>query len=355
MTDDEYIKILEETESGPKAPMPAFLDAKPVLSVEMHPPDSSEDRFHAMLQGLASNRLLRMSRKSAPAVVDPTGEARIIDGDLSLWIMDYENVSMDFNIRTLKLYHILTSELTRINDYRGESNSKTAVSISLDKMAMLMGKENTKSNMDKLRRNLRDSLDFLFNLSFTFDERLNGKKESYARLRMLGYHSIHYGCVTAGFTQEFTDYLRKTYIAKFPDEMWKMDERNPHSYFIAYHLVLHYGMDGNQAKGIAGILSIASVLAACPNLATKESLEKSNRAHSRRIVEPFLDALECISFIEFTIKDSQGAEYSREQLKLIGLGDFKNLRIHYRITGYVVDAERIEAKINEKGKRKSKV
>lgn len=197
-------------------------------------------------------------------------------------------------ISVFKLFDALGLVFAQKNNYRDpEGAQNTTVRLHMDDYLKLLGKETTKANRDFLRRQVKEDLDTLYKMSVEW-EGDNGKKFYKCRIcQEIGF--VQENVIQFVFTQKLADCLVRAYAVPFPLALFGIDARNKNSYIIARKVMLTIGNHYNNTNGKSCILSIQTLLEACPTIPAYGSASVKQRGFSNEIVKPLEAAMDGIS------------------------------------------------------------
>lgn len=317
---------------------PASVDASPA--------------FVPMLTGVGTNELVSLT--GAEPTVDPyTGSALIEKGALKVFIDGYSELK-GLRISTIKLLDMCYIELTQSNHYRHKSGARnTSVNIPLERYMELCGIPLTKSSKDKTRRKVKEDLDTLYAISLNWTEPSGKNTKDFKDMRICHEKGITRGVIQIDFTPKMANYLTGAYLTQFSTALFALDERNKNAYPLGRKILLHHGIDSNQKKGTANILSVSSLLQTCPDIPSYEQVMSENRTVAQRIKEPLEKALDAIPFLTWEYSNSKGVPLTPEQLDATDWQSYTSLYVHFEVKGAPDQTARIEARAEEaKEKRK---
>jgi hypothetical protein len=255
--------------------------------------------YSPALQGIGTNKLAQLSTRRTPPTIDKiTGRATITDGDFAVFIEKYNNLAGGFRVSTHKLFDALTIQFTNQNDYKGTGEANTIVSILLEKYMRRCGTPLTKTSKDKTRRNVKEDLEVLYNVSLEWKEHRGNKTNDYAKMRIISSQGIKNGQIIAGFSPEIAQYLTHAYVMQYPHALFLLDERNEIAYIVGRYLAVHASIDNNRAKKTSNIISVKSLLEACRTvIKSHDDVAKTDRHFERRIIKPLEKALDSLQEI----------------------------------------------------------
>lgn len=302
--------------------------------------------FSPMLQGTGTNRLTQISTRKAPPAVDAiTGLATITNGNLTVFIEKYNNLAGGLRISTHKLLDACTIALTAQNDYRGNGEPKTLVTIPLEDYMTRCGIPITKPSKDKTRRKVKEDLEALYSTSIEWSEPSGKNTKDFAKMRICDTIAIKNGKIIMNFSPAIANYLTHAYIMQYPTELFKADERNPNSYYMGKKILQHNSIDNNQRKGTANIISIKALLESCPDIPSYEEVIAADRHLDQRIKTPFENALNALnSFIKWEYSNSKGVPLTDEQLQDFNYSVFAECYILFEVLNAPDQSQRMQAK-----------
>lgn len=321
------------------------------------PSETAADKkaFAKMLNGPATNQLTNISAQMNPPTVDAiTGNATIEQGTLKVFIDGYNELTAGLRTSTYKLLDVCTLALTQQNGYRPkEDKLNTTVLIPLEQFMELCGKPITKPSKDKTRRKVKEDLNTLYKISMEWTENSRNKIRDFEKMRLCDRVGIVGGNIKFVFSSDMASYLTNSYVMQYPMELLKVDERNPNSYPLGKKLLLHNSMDNNKKKGTDNILSVKSLLAACPDIPSYDQVLAAGRQLEQRIKSPFETALNSLStIITWEYCNAKGAALTDEQLQALDYNSFENLFIKFNVIGAPDQTARLEAKAEEAAYKK---
>ena len=236
----------------------------------------NDGQYVRLPQGKATNNLISASLKRTKK--DKLGRTTIV---MNGWKLTIEKGKMNMNTDASKLLDWATVKLLKNNNFRPKIKQKinTTVEFSLRDFGEICGKNvaESKNALDNFRKTVKKSLDVLYNISlswtepsaiFIADKNKNSKraKKNFVDIRILQKKGIRNGIVLMQFTDDFSEYLLNAYIMKYPLSLFFTDGRNPNTYAIGRKLVLIHGMNKNQKRRRANIISVEKRLQCAPNI-----------------------------------------------------------------------------------------
>ncbi len=229
-------------------------------------------------------------------------------GDVVLTIRNFESLKGAISVSTDKLLRLSIALFTQTNS-KGNIND-TLVSIPLKNYASLCGYDvqerpgTTPEEIEKealrisnvlrdVRKKVNKDLNILYEMSATWDEKINGKPSSFDDIRLVQSKGIKGGYINIRLGQDFAEYLGKCAINFFSLSLLSLDERNSNSYCIGLKIVEQYSIINNEMKGTSELLKVKTLLGVT-SLPTIEKCKANRTSWVERIKEPFEKALEIL-------------------------------------------------------------
>ena len=233
-----------------------------------------------------------------------------IDGT-KLLLKELEGLNSTLGISTHKLLSVAVAEFSR-NNHTGAGKSRalkeTRVSIPLKEYASWCGydvvehaketeeeakkeKERVKNSLKDVRKKVKKDLEYLFHLSMSWSEKINGKEEDFIDVRLIESKGIRQGTIGLRFTQTFGEYLVRLPMTQYPTALLSIDERNPNAYKIGVKMMEHYNMDTNIRRNVHNRLKVGTLLKQT-TLPGIEKVKGNKNSWESRIKESFENALD---------------------------------------------------------------
>lgn len=333
-----------EASSLPDAPR---LRGVETIAPSIIPSIEPKSPFSPMLQGTATNTLTKTSTRRTPPTIDAvTGLATITNGGMTIFIEGYNKLTGGgLQVSTHKLLDLCTLTLTAQNDYKGMGVPRTMVRIALDDYMDALGIPVTKPSKDKARRQVRQDLETLYGTSIEWSEPYGGQVKDFAKTRICSLVAIEKGHIVIDFTPAFTRYLTHSYLMQYPREILQISEKNSNSYYLGKKLLLHYSIDNNRARGTYNILSVRVLLEHAPELPSYDQVRSTDRAYSRRIIDPFerdMNALE--HFLSWEYCNAKGLPLTEAQREKFTYEVFAESFIRYEVWQFPDPSDRLARK-----------
>ena len=268
-------------------------------------------QFTLMRQGTAINELAKVTTSKNEEVNMITGAVNIKKSD---FLVTIENISALAGLRT-STHKLLDELMMKFTEGNGES---LIVNMPLSEHMRQRGLKDEK----EARRQVKEDLETLSKITLSFNEKIEGKPKDFFNLKIIGSHGIKNGVITASFDAVFHELILKYYIMPMPRAFLAFsDKYNPNSYHLGRRIALHKRM--NYGKPNQDLISVLTLLDACPNLAKYEEIYKQGKSNfTQRIIEPFerdMNALEATEIFTWEYCHSNGLPLSDDDLeKLYG-------------------------------------
>ena len=347
-------KIAEEREKKALEALEAVESTAPAISrvVPSILPTGEREKstFSTIRQGTATNALTKIkpSTKRNTIIDTITGTATIPQGNLSITIPDFTKLT-GFKTSTYQLLDALTVALT-------ETGANTpAVALSLEEYMKKRGLKDKK----EARKQAKDDLETLFNATISFKEkRKKGQEHDFLDIRIIDSKGIRKGIINVTFGTVFYKILLGYPIMPYPAQLWELNsKRNPNSFYLLRKIAEHKNM--NVGKKNEDIIAVKTLLAVAPNLPSYEEVMNTDRAISRRIIEPFerdMDALE--DTLTWTYCHSNNTPLTDEELSSMSYDTFISLLIKIDWKQYPDQTARLKRKAKrieqaEQGKKRT--
>lgn len=346
-------KIAEEREKKALEALEAVESTAPAISrvVPSILPTGEREKstFSTIRQGTATNTLTKIkpSTKRNTIIDTITGTATITQGNFSITIPDFTKLK-GFRTSTYQLLDALTVALT-------ETGAKSpAVALSLEEYMKKRGLKDKK----EARKQVTDDLETLFNATISFKEkRKKGQEQDFHDIRIIDSKGIRKGIINVTFGTAFYNILLGYPIMPYPAQLWELNsKRNPNSFYLLRKIAEHKNM--NVGKKNEDIIAVKTLLAAAPYLPSYEEVMNTDRAISRRIIEPFerdMDALE--DTLTWTYCHSNNTPLTDEELSSMSYDTFISLLIKIDWKQYPDQTARLKRKAErieqaEQGKKR---
>lgn len=303
-----------------------------------------DERFALMRQGNAINELAKITTSKNVQLEPFTGTANINKGDFLVTIEDFSALA---GLRT-STHKLLDEIMTKFTD----GNEKSLiVNIPLSEHMTQRGLKDEK----EARKQVKEDLETLSKITLSFKQEIEGKRKDFLNLKIIGSHGIKNGVIMATLDAAFHELILKYQVMPMHRSFLALsDKYNPNSYHLGRRIALHKNM--NYGKTNEDLISVLTLLDACPNLANHEEIYNHGKSdYKRRIIEPFerdMNALEEVFTWEYC--HSNGLPLSDKELENFNYDVFKNLLIKIHWKNYPTrELKTLKEKPKKKGRRKS--
>ena len=312
---------------------PIVPDTKPKEAEE-------QEQYGLMLHGPVTDNFARITlykNSKDKGQQDKTGQQIIKDGDMTVFIQKYKQLTGNLGISVHKLLRICTLELTHQNSY-GSSTPQTEVFISLDKYMDYCGITNSKSSRDTARKKLWEYLDVLYAISIEGGEKRKGSHVTVGKMRICDYAKFESGGIRLNFSKPMAQYIMNSFPMSYPLALLKLDSRNESLFFMGEKLAQHSSNKNNIKRGTANIISIEKLLRAT-KIPSYDAVKGKDRHYKRHIMTPFDNALESLVtegvLKEFNYCGSKGIKLTKSERQevLENYEVFKTLYVCFVLEG----------------------
>lgn len=275
--------------------------------------------FSDIWQGTGNNELVKVTSKKGVRVDNFKNTGTIRKKDFEVEIKNFNEIE-GLRTSTHKLLDILMLAYVEGN---GKGN---CVKISVKDFMELRGLKDKKA----AKQQLDEDLETLYNISLSFKQKERGKVVAYGDARVLQDKSSKNGVIKATFGEKFSQAIEKYFVMPMPRPFLALNDKyNPNAYHLGRRIALHKNM--NYGKDNADLISVETLLDACPNLAGHEEVyreEKSN--YIQRIIEPFehdMNALKETGILTWEYCYSKDKPLTIEEVNELNYEKFRKLLI----------------------------
>jgi len=280
---------------------------------------SEEPIYQLMFHGFGTDCLAQISPREKPETDCRKGDIATYTGTNYIFTLEgYSNLKKIKRLRvsTQKLLDVLIMELTRINS-KGSKKIQRKVDIDLEKY---IGKDISKRNEKKKRRRIREDFKILSSLKLEWKEPNKKQDKGFTGMPIFSFYDydhINKGWITAIFNDMTVNYLVNSYMMWYPENLLKIDDRNPCAYHIGRYLAIHHSIPDNQKRGTANIISIKALLDANHDIPSEAEVRQSGRHYYQQRIEPLLKALDVLVDVKVLKKcrlcNTKGEPLSKSQ------------------------------------------
>jgi hypothetical protein len=244
-----------------------------------------QHNFYLLAQNHSSNKLAKQLTKhiADPAQFDFYGNGTIADKDFRLFIKGYRELVNGVNQSAAMLLDSLMIVATQ------NGLQSTLITLPLKEYMDMRELKDEKAIRDQVKRDI----DALERVSFEY-RGIGKQRGAWLKISIAGgtVGQIKNGDIIFRFNQDFFDSYRtgahgKYLYMYFPREALRGSiKQHPHKYWLARKIAEHKRM--NLGKPNEDIISVRTLIDACPHFPIYENIIKSNNRHiTERMIEPF--------------------------------------------------------------------
>lgn len=298
-----------------------------------------------ILQGRFTNSLKSIGRKirESKEIRHPTkGTIGSTISGGEVYFKTYETVGA-LPMAAQKVFDMLIEKVTHsvphgLRDITEQEAAKyTTHEITLKEYMSFTGLKDRKEASRQLAEGLSALFNAVVNASYTI---VKGKasQEVISKGAILQWYEYKRGKGTATFTNKVMQGLIGTSsLMPWNRNAYRINgKNNPNSYYFASKLMSHYHM--NNKKPNAKRISVKTLLDGAPSLPDYQEISKSDRALTRRIIEPFerdmenLRQLEVIDAWEYC--NSKGVPLTESQVDIKDYETFCSLFVSFELKNF---------------------
>lgn len=273
--------------------------------------------FAKVMQGAPLDILTQMdtSPKAAERYKD---ELYFKSGKNMLSIKGVEDIEAGLSVSAKKLLKMAIVQITPLNsDKGGLSRIVSQAAIPIKEYMELTGREESKANIDKVRRELKKDIETLRKAEIKFERTDHkAKTKDFVNMGICSAGGIYKGVITLGLGPEYVEQLNKDFITTYyPLNIFKLSKS---SYYLVDKLATHFNMYPNIDSNRHELLSVKSLLESIPSIPSYDTVKRQGKSeYKRRIIEPFEKALEeaeAAGIIEWAWSNAKGEPLTEDQL-----------------------------------------
>lgn len=292
-------------------------------------------RFSMIRQDSATNTLAKTVATDKNTTIDEvTGTATIKRGNLTLMIPNYRALA-DWKISTAQLFDQLMMHFT------ANGLKSPEVRITQDEYMERRGLKDRK----EAKKQEKADLEILAPTRIDWEEMRDGKLERYGFINLADSGNVERnGDIVFTFGATFSKKAKSYSVMPYPDQLQRINgKRNPYSYAFLRKISEHKYM--NAGKENEDIISVQTLLDAAETMPTYEEVKRTDRAFSRRIIEPFERDMDAIAeTLTWEYCHSKGVPLTDAELKAMDYQTFSGLLIHVMWNSYPDQTKRLERK-----------
>lgn len=240
--------------------------------------------FYLLAQSPATNTLAKKltTKITNPSQLDMYGNGKVEAEDFRLFVRGYGELVNGVNQSAAMLLDSLMITATR------DGLQSTLVKLPLKEYMAMRGLKDEK----EIRAQVKRDIDALERVSFEY-KGIGKQKNAWLRVSIAGgtVGQLKNGDIIFRFNQDFFDSFRASEKTKylymyFPREALQGNIRqNPYKYWLARKISEHKRI--NLGKPNEDIISVKTLVESCPNFPTYDEVMATDRAITRRMIEPF--------------------------------------------------------------------
>lgn len=304
-----------------------------------------------MSQGPLVHDFMKTRTRPGNYTVDElTGTMRIEDSGLITLIENCASLRGGLKDTTKRFLLVMLCENTK------QGRKSDTVALSLQAFMDICGLKDAKA----ARQQVIDDMETLYRISLSDNSgREKRRGGDFTNIRLCSKQEIKNGIITFRMGQDFYEMARKWSIMPYPETAFKLNlKHNPHGQNIAITLSRH--KYANKGKHNETLISVNTLLAACPGIPRYEDIAQAGQL-TKRIIEPFerdMDALlEVGALSSWEYCHSKGQPLTDDELSQGWTYDlFSSLLIHFDMDGYPDQTKRLDSRaryIKAAAKRKA--
>ena len=293
-----------------------------VLETSLQVSSVSRNAFRIMKQSSAMNKLstLKMTQK----MLEGTDDAVCIEKDnLRISFESLTDLGAGLKTTTHRLADALMIKFTEMG------SKEQVVMLSLDEYMRLCELKNT----TEMRKQVNADLKTLRNMRVSFQKSSN-REQSMEDIKLCSEVKIKNNIIFFTFSPEFFIIMKTMPVMPYPEKLFRINlKKNPNSYYFLKKLSEHKKM--NYFKKNADTISVKTLLGSTPELPTYDEVMETDRALTRRIIEPFeRDMNELSDVLNWEYCHASGAPLTDTDLADFNYHVFSRLLVRIRWLNY---------------------
>lgn len=275
-------------------------------------------------QGIATNQLTKIIANKKNTETDPFTGITIYqkneDFQLNFLNLDFDKYR-GYTATTSLLLDILIYQMTK----KGANTPQ--ITLTVKEFMELRGLKNERKARDQIIKDL----EVLFSSRVSFKDNTSGKYKNYLDIHLLDAKGIvKNGVISVTLGLNFYMIVKNYPLMLMPINIFSLDlNKNPHAYYICRRISEHLRM--NLGKPNENIISVQSLVEACPELPDYETVSQSGRQVNQRIIQPFVRDLEELEkFFNWQFCNSKQQPLKDEQLAIEDYETFINLYVYVK-------------------------
>lgn len=283
-----------------------------------------EQEVAQIRQGIATNQLTKIIANKKNTETDPFTGITIYQKNEDFQL-NFLNLDLDkykgYTATTSLLLDILIYQMTK----KGASSPN--ITMTVKEFMKLRGLTNERRTRDQIIKDL----EVLFSSRISFRDNTSGKYKNYLDIHLLDAKGIvKNGTIYVTLGLNFYMIVKNYPLMLMPINIFSLDlNKNPHAYYICRRISEHIRM--NLGKPNENIISVRTLVEACPELPDYETVSQSGRQVNQRIIQPFTRDLEELEkFFDWEFCNSKLEPLRDEQLAIEDYDTFINLYVNVK-------------------------
>lgn len=225
--------------------------------------------FSLIRQGKETNAFTRTTEKGAAKVKRVAGGlVRLLPNNVDDCYITLTDIDV---IRGLRASTFQLLDMLTVQEREGVAR------VRLDKYMELRGLKDTKAARELVKADLETLARAAIHIH-------DGK--GFMECALIADRGIRHGVIAVSFGKSFAELLRNYKPMPYPRLLYRVNtHKNPHAFYLLRRISEHKNM--NYTKSNADILSVKTLLDACPEMPKYEWVNAGARQLSKRIIEPF--------------------------------------------------------------------
>ncbi|MBP0971554.1 MAG: hypothetical protein J5753_05885 [Oscillospiraceae bacterium] len=293
-----------------------------VLAPDLQVHTVSGNLFRVMRQSSAMNKLATLKTTKLPSAPDEDDTFCIEKDNLRILFKNFSTLG-GLKTTTHRLADALMIKFT-------ESGSRErTVMLSVEEYMRLCELKNSA----EVKKQIGSDLKTLLNMHLDFQKSSN-REQSMQNIRLCTETRIRNNYIFFTFSEEFYSIMKTMPVMPYPEKLFRINlKRNPNSYYFLKKLSEHKKM--NYFKKNADTISVRTLIGSTPELPTYEEVMETDRALTRRIIEPFeRDMNELADVLDWEYCHASGTPLTDADLANFNYHVFSGLLVRIRWRDY---------------------
>lgn len=294
-----------------------------ILEPDLRINSVSRNTFRIMKQSSAMNKLATLKTTENLISENDSDTVCIEKDNLKIYFENFSSLGKGLKTTTHRLADALMVKFTEMG--AGERT----VRLTINEYMKLCELKNT----GEIRKQVRADLNTLFNMRVSFRKSSN-RERSLEDIKICNDVKIKNNTIFFTFSDEFFYVMKTMPVMPYPEKLFRINlKKNPNSYYFLKKISEHKKM--NYFKKNADTLSVRILLECTPELPAYEDVVNTDRAVSRRIIEPFeRDMNELSDVLIWEYCHSNGNPLSESELTDFNYHIFYNLLVKIKWRNY---------------------